>query len=81
MRQIHHLLEHKRHRMPNNKLPKRRDVASALSYINKRFALGIEYLGFDHLSEDARACILYDLANLPLEMVIERLRSEGAYIE
>jgi len=64
----------------NSKLPPRNNVASALEYVNKRWCLGIEYLGFEHLSEDARACILYDLANIPLAMVISRLQSEGAVL-
>lgn len=66
--------------MPGN-LPRRNDVASALEYVNKRFCIGISWLGDGHLREDARSCILHDLANLPLEMVIGRLQTEGAVIQ
>lgn len=64
----------------SSKLPSRNSVASALEYVNKRWCVGIEYLGFEHLSEDARACILFDLANIPLSMVTSRLQSEGAVL-
>lgn len=66
--------------MPRTPLPPRNDVASALEYINKRFFIGIEMLGLDHLKEDARSCILYDLANLPLDMVVQRMKAEGAQV-
>lgn len=72
--------EHRK-KMPKTRYPKRDDVASSLEYVNRRFCIGIDYLGFDHLNEDARACILYDLANVPLDMVVSRLRTEGATIE
>lgn len=62
-------------------MPNRNDIASALEYINKRFCIGIAWLGDGHLKEDARSCILHDLANLPLEMVLGRLKTEGAYID
>ena len=55
--------------------------AKAVRYYNKNLALGIQYFGMDHFTEDASACILYDLANMPLEMVLTRLESEGAILE
>jgi len=62
-------------------MPKRNDINGTLDYLNKRFCLGITYYGLSHMTEDARACILHDLAHQPLDMVLERLKSEGAVLE
>lgn len=63
-----------------NKLPSRDTVASSLQYVNQRFCLGIEYLSLDHAHEDAQCCILYDLAHIPLDMVLKRLSYEDGVI-
>lgn len=57
------------------------NVRSAMSYCNHYFLLGINSLGFQHTTEDASSQILYDLVNFPLDMVMQRLEREGAWIE
>lgn len=63
------------------RLPNRGTISGSLRYVNHRFCLGISELGDGHMSEDAQACILFDLANMPINMVCARLRQEGAKLE
>lgn len=55
----------------------RNDVSASLAYMSHYFCLGIRDFGANYQSEDARACLLNDLAHLPLDMVMRRLESEG----
>jgi hypothetical protein len=59
----------------------RNDVFSALAYCNSNLCIGINSLTTEHMSENNISNILFDLANMPLAMVLDRLKKEGAQIE
>lgn len=66
-------------RLPR-RLPKRNSVNGALQYVNRRFCIGIDP-DISMLDEDTQACMLHDLANLPFELVLERMQKAGVMLE
>lgn len=58
-------------------------VNERLVYINKYMLMGgIETLPLDYLGDEDSLCgVLYDLANFPLPLVLDRLQSEGAIVD
>lgn len=60
----------------------RNSVYGTLVYCNSNLCLGISNLSPQHLSsENNISNILFDLANMPLSMVLDRLKKEGAILE
>jgi hypothetical protein len=50
--------------------------------VNETLCLNIEQFPPKFFtSEDDMACFLYDVANLPIQMVLKRLRSQGAIVK
>ena len=68
------------HFMKQKKIINYNRVEDAYKYVNHYFMLGIEQLDWEQMSEDNMCCILHDLCHLPLDMVRQRLESEGAII-
>lgn len=59
----------------------RNTIQENVWYFNKNLLLGIQSLTDKQMTENNMANILYDLANFPLDMVMDRLTKEGAIIE
>lgn len=55
------------------------DPVAAVNYFNKYLSIGIDTRDPIFMDEDLCACSLFDLANLPIEMVINRLNRDGVY--
>lgn len=53
---------------------------AALNYFNNYFCIGIDTYN-RILTEEEEIGILHDLANLPLDMVIERIRNQGIFVD
>lgn len=59
----------------------RNSVFGTLAYFNSNLCIGIQNLTPQHLLENNVSNILYDLANMPLPMVLDRLKKEGATVD
>lgn len=59
----------------------RNTVFGTLAYFNSNLCIGIQNLTPTHLLENNVSNILFDLANMPLPMVLDRLKMEGAKVE
>lgn len=59
----------------------RNSVFGTLAYFNSNLCIGIQNLTPTQLSENNVSNILFDLANMPLPMVLERLQKEGATVD
>jgi hypothetical protein len=55
-------------------------IMNTFNHLNQKMMLGIVSLGPNYTSENDIANILYDLKTFPKDMVIERLKNEGAII-
>jgi hypothetical protein len=63
-----------------NKL-NRNNVNNTFDYVDKYFMLGINSKVNFHLNENSKAKILWDFANIPRELVFQRLVREGCQLE